>query len=292
MSFADKKGISVASGFKLQAEALLDARGQVDTLQERDELVTIHAVTDGLIVFVKETKAAYQWNGTEWQELAVGSGYTHPTTPGYKHIPAGGSNGKVLGWKADGEAQWVDDKDTTYNKATTSADGLMAKEDKEKLDGIDEGANNYQHPANHPASMITEDATHRFVTDTEKQTWANKYTKEEVDNKFSTLETSIDWKEAVGTFDDIATTYPEPEEGWTVSVNDTDTVYRYNGTAWVGISANTIPKATSSVDGKMSKEDKAKLDGIAEGANKYVHPNTAGNKHIPSGGSAGKVLVW
>ena len=100
--------------------------------------------------------------------------------------------------------------DTTYSKATTSADGLMAKEDKEKLDGIDEGANNYQHPANHPASMITEDATHRFVTDTEKQTWANKYTKEEVDNKFSTLETSIDWKEAVGTFDDIATTYPEP----------------------------------------------------------------------------------
>ena len=52
MSFADKKGISVASGFKLQAEALLDARGQVDTLQDRDELVTIHAVTDGLIVFV------------------------------------------------------------------------------------------------------------------------------------------------------------------------------------------------------------------------------------------------
>ena len=292
MSFADKKGISVASGFKLQAEALLDARGQVDTLQDRDELVTIHAVTDGLIVFVKETKKSYQWDGTEWQEMAQGSGYTHPDTPGNKHIPSGGAAGKVLGWKADGEAQWVDDKDTTYSKATSSADGLMAKEDKAKLDGIAEGANNYQHPANHPASMITEDDTHRFVSDTEKQTWADKYTKSEVDNKLSALETKIDWKEAVDTFDDIATTYPEPDEGWTVSVNDTDTVYRYNGTAWVGISANTIPKATSSVDGKMSKEDKAKRDGIAEGANKYVHPDTAGNKHIPSGGSAGKVLGW
>ena len=292
MSFADKKGISVASGFKLQAEALLDARGQVDTLQERDELVTIHAVTAGLIVFVKETKKSYQWDGTQWQEMAQGSGYTHPDTPGNKHIPSGGSVGKVLGWKADGEAQWVDDKDTTYSKATTSADGLMAKEDKEKLDGIAEGANNYQHPADHPASMITEDNTHRFVSDTEKQTWADKYTKSEVDNKLSALETKIDWKEAVDTFDDIATTYPEPEEGWTVSVNDTDTVYRYNGTDWVGISANTIPKATSSVDGKMSKEDKAKLDEIEEGANKYVHPDTSGNKHIPSGGSAGKVLGW
>ena len=292
MSFADKKGISVASGFKLQAEALLDARGQVDTLQERDELVTIHAVTAGLIVFVKKKKKSYQWDGTQWQEMAQGSGYTHPDTPGNKHIPSGGSVGKVLGWKADGEAQWVDDKDTTYSKATTSADGLMAKEDKEKLDGIAEGANNYQHPADHPASMITEDNTHRFVSDTEKQTWADKYTKSEVDNKLSALETKIDWKEAVDTFDDIATTYPEPEEGWTVSVNDTDTVYRYNGTDWVGISANTIPKATSSVDGKMSKEDKAKLDEIEEGANKYVHPDTSGNKHIPSGGSAGKVLGW
>ena len=292
MSFADIKGISVASGFKLQADALLDARGQVDTLQERDELVTIHAVTAGLIVFVKETKKSYQWDGTQWQEMAQGSGYTHPDTPGNKHIPSGGSVGKVLGWKADGEAQWVDDKDTTYSKATTSADGLMAKEDKEKLDGIAEGANNYQHPADHPASMITEDNTHRFVSDTEKQTWADKYTTSEVDNKLSALETKIDWKEAVDTFDDIATTYPEPEEGWTVSVNDTDTVYRYNGTDWVGISANTIPKATSSVDGKMSKEDKAKLDEIEEGANKYVHPDTSGNKHIPSGGSAGKVLGW
>lgn len=292
MSFADKKGISVASGFKLQAEALLDARGQVDTLQERDELVTIHAVTDGLIVFVKETKRSYQWDGTQWQEMAQGSGYTHPDTPGNKHIPSGGSAGKILGWKADGEAQWVDDKDTTYSPATTSAAGLMSAEDKEKLDGIAEGANNYQHPADHPASMITEDNTHRFVSDTEKQTWADKYTKSEVDNKLSALETKIDWKEAVETFDDIATTYPEPEEGWTVSVNDTDTVYRYNGTDWVGISANTIPKATSSVDGKMSKEDKAKLDKIEEGANKYVHPDTSGNKHIPSGGSAGKVLGW
>ena len=38
MSFADKKGISVASGFKLQAQAPIDARFQVKTIQERDEL--------------------------------------------------------------------------------------------------------------------------------------------------------------------------------------------------------------------------------------------------------------
>lgn len=35
----------------------------------------------------------------------------------------------------------------------------------------------YTHPASHPATMITEDATHRFVTDTEKTTWSNKASK-------------------------------------------------------------------------------------------------------------------
>lgn len=35
---------------------------------------------------------------------------------------------------------------TTYDEATTSAAGLMSKDDKAKLDGIDEGANNYTLP--------------------------------------------------------------------------------------------------------------------------------------------------
>lgn len=44
-------------------------------------------------------------------------------------------------------------------------------EEKAKLAGISSGANNYQHPATHPASMITQDTTHRFVTDAEKTAW-------------------------------------------------------------------------------------------------------------------------
>ena len=35
-------------------------------------------------------------------------------------------------------------------------------------------ANNYRHPASHPASMIEQDATHRFITDTERSTWNGK----------------------------------------------------------------------------------------------------------------------
>lgn len=48
--------------------------------------------------------------------------------------------------------------------ATPEADGLMSKGDKKKLDGLQ----NYEHPASHPATMITEDDEHKFVTTTEK----------------------------------------------------------------------------------------------------------------------------
>ena len=39
---------------------------------------------------------------------ANANNYVHPTTSGNKHIPSGGSSGKILGWSADGEAAWVD----------------------------------------------------------------------------------------------------------------------------------------------------------------------------------------
>ena len=67
--------------------------------------------------------------------IATGANnYTHPTTSGNKHIPSGGSAGQILRWSADGTAVWGADNNTTYSVATTSANGLMSKEDKAKLD--------------------------------------------------------------------------------------------------------------------------------------------------------------
>ena len=63
--------------------------------------------------------------------------YTHPTTAGNKHIPAGGSSGQILRWSADGTAVWGADNNTTYGDATQSAHGLMTAADKKKLDGMD-----------------------------------------------------------------------------------------------------------------------------------------------------------
>ena len=42
----------------------------------------------------------------------------------------------------------------------------------------------------------------------------------------------------------------------------------------------------------MTASDKNKLDSIATGANKYIHPTTSGNKHIPAGGASGNILRW
>ena len=75
--------------------------------------------------------------------------------------------------------QWHDTLQSVVNAqdwrvVTDSLKGYMTPELKKKLDGIATGANNYVHPSTHPATMITQDATHRFVSDTEKNTWNSK----------------------------------------------------------------------------------------------------------------------
>ena len=50
--------------------------------------------------------------------------------------------------------------------------------------------------------------------------------------------------------------------------------------------------ASISKNGLMSASDKYKLDTIAIGANRYMHPISSGYKHIPSGGAEGQILKW
>lgn len=49
--------------------------------------------------------------------------YSHPTTNGYKHIPAGGSNGQWLKWSANGTATWAT---LLANNLTQTAGGNYA----------------------------------------------------------------------------------------------------------------------------------------------------------------------
>ncbi|WP_208936359.1 hypothetical protein [Faecalibacterium prausnitzii] len=57
---------------------------------------------------------------------ANANNYTHPTSAGNKHIPAGGQSGQILRWSGDGSATWGPDYNTTYSDfkaATASAAG-------------------------------------------------------------------------------------------------------------------------------------------------------------------------
>lgn len=58
----------------------------------------------------------------------------------------------------------------------------------------------------------------------------------------------------------------------------------------LGIQGVETGKGLSSND--YTTKEKAKLAGVEAQANKYIHPNTSGNKHVPSGGGSGQVLKW
>lgn len=65
-------------------------------------------------------------------------------THGLAPAPAAGAANRYL--RSDGTWAVPPDNNTTYSDATQENHGLMPKEDKKKLDGIEAGANNYAHP--------------------------------------------------------------------------------------------------------------------------------------------------
>ena len=85
---------------------------------------------------------------------------------------------KIAAEKARDEAQAVAGGDYTtkveFNSHVNDTTLHTTADEKTKLGGIEENANNYVHPSSHPANIITEDSTHRFVTDAEKNVWSEK----------------------------------------------------------------------------------------------------------------------
>lgn len=93
-----------------------------------------------------------------------------------------------------------------YENATIEKDGLMSKEDKAKLDGVDENANNYTHPEKHPASIITQDADNRFCTDAEKTKWNGKQDEIVAQNAIADLLATADLPTVVSTVNSVLAT--------------------------------------------------------------------------------------
>ena len=126
----------------------------------------------GKIYEDKETNKTYRWGGSAYVEISasLALGETSATAfrgdhgkTAYDHAQAKGSEfatglykiatnaeGHVISAtavaKGDITALGVPAQDTTYVDATTSNSGLMSAADKTKLNGIEDGANNYTHP--------------------------------------------------------------------------------------------------------------------------------------------------
>ena len=258
-------------------------------------------------------------DGTNVEDRLSGlKNYTHPTTPGYRHIPAGGAEGQILKYKDDGEAEWMDETNTEYEEATPQKAGLMSASDKTKLNGIANNANNYTHPAHEEKTSgfykVTVD-NQGHVTDavavaksdiTNLGIPAQDTTYQNASSDSAGL-MSPDDKSKLDNIAADANNYTHPSFTqraaglYKVTVNNQGHVTDAVAVTKSDITALGIPGqdtnttyevATTSNAGLMSAVDKKKLDGITANANNYTHPNTPGNKHIPAGGSEGQILQY
>lgn len=76
----------------------------------------------------------------------------------------------------------------------------------------------------------------------------------------------------VQTEEDIETTYPNPQTGWTTQVYESGIRYRWNGQEWTPIDSlgGNVPLATEDIDGLLSKEMYRFVDSITEDVNTRV----------------------
>ena len=110
---------------------------------EDDDYATVMAAIEGKIAGATKVESS-EINGNikiDGEETTV---YTHPTTTavaaGFKKVGNDDKGHVVLGadvTKQDIVALGIPAQDTTYQPATTEANGLMSKEDKTKLDGME-----------------------------------------------------------------------------------------------------------------------------------------------------------
>lgn len=217
----------------------------------------------------------------EKNKLAGLSNYTHPTSSGNKHIPAGGSAGQFLKWSADGTAVWANDNNTTYTTmtgATANADGkegLAPKPAKGQQGLYLRGDGTWATPTNTTYGDATQSA-HGLMTAADKK--------------------KLDGV-AAGANNYVHPSYAAKDSGlYKVTVDASGHVSAATAVVKADITALGIPatnttysKSTTSADGLMSKEDKTKLDGFAQ-ASTYASKTYVGQQ-ISAAGHIKKSIV-
>lgn len=161
-------------------------------------------------------------------------------------------------------AAWVDLGLIFANKTVLDAiTAAFTTELKIKLDGIEAGANKYTHPATHPASMITESTTKRFVSDTEKAAWNGKAEPSDVSTALNTAKSYTDTQvagivdsapEALDTLQELATALGNDPNFATTIISEIGTKETPSGAQSKADAAESNAKAyTDAHDGNTTK---------------------------------------
>lgn len=265
----DKNGKDITtyiSGLKVSGRTITYTMGSGSTGTITTQDTTYSAATDsaaGLMSAADKEKL---------DGIATGANkYTHPsftsrnaglykiTVNGEGHVTAATAVAKT-----DITGLGIPAQDTTYSVASDDTDGLMSSEDKAKLDGIASGANNYTHPSFTAKSsglykITVNDQGHVSATANVAKSDIVALGIPGQDTTYSTFKAATS-SAAGGTG-----LVPAPAAG------AQNKYLRGDGT-WQTPPDTTYSVATDAANGLMSASDKAKLDGIASGANNYSHP--------------------
>ena len=241
------KGINVASPFKLQAKEPLDVRDVVETIADRDALVTQNGAYEGMVVYVKADKAYYRLKGetnSDWEKesedisadvedlqdrISIAEAVVHVT--GSNNVLTGTLSG-LTSVAAGLKVTVVIDEDialTLANEIYLNLNGTGNKAIKWGIDKLGDLLNNNVRPDKLLKGDVLE-----LVCDTVQDGSDLVY-----------------YVVNAGTY--------TAEAAFSVE--------------WSGV--RNKQNATTTTAGLMSAADKAKLDGIATGANKYTHPTPA-----------------
>ncbi len=209
--------------------------------------------------------------------------YTHPTTAGNKHIPAGGASEQILGWSADGTAKWVNNyvhPTTTGNKHIPSG-GASGQILGWSADGTAKWIANYVHPTTVGNKHIPSGGSSGQLLG-----WSSDGTAKWVNAPSYTHPTTSGNKHipSGGSSGQIL--------GWSAD----GTAQWVNAPSGGGGASYTHPTTSGykhiPTGGSSGQILGWSADGTAKWINNYTHPTTAGYKHIPSGGSSGQILGW
>lgn len=109
------------------------------------------------------------------------------------------------------------EKDLYSDKYTVEEVDALIETSSGNIEAVREMVNSFNTELNDKIASNRESLTQEIVD-----------TKEALEKKISNAIAGIVWKQPVESFDDIEKTYPEPQEGFVVSVEDTNKVYRYD----------------------------------------------------------------